>query len=145
MKSSIKISIPKPCNQKWSGMNQNGSGRFCDSCEQTVVDFTYFSNLDLKNWFAKNQGKSCGRFNPEQLNRLIINETNFSINRFKPNLIVASLIAFLSFPKLSSAQFTKPTTIQTADLKKKSHNNEVVLSDSVRTIKGRVIDKDDKI
>lgn len=144
MPANFKIKIDNPCAEKWAKMSVNAKGRFCDSCQQSVVDFTRYSDVNLKTWFIENQGKACGRFKPEQIDRLILDETRFSIKRFRPSLVAASLIAFLSFPKLSSAQITKPTTIQTDDLQRKNHSNGIVLSDSAKIIKGRVIDKDDK-
>lgn len=144
MSASFKISIDNPCSEKWAKMSVNANGRFCDSCQKSVIDFTRFSDGDLKAWFIENHGKACGRFIPEQLDRLILNETKFSIKRFRPGLVAASVITFLSFPKLSSAQITKPKTVQTDDLQRKNYNNNIVLSDSIKIIKGRVIDKDDK-
>jgi hypothetical protein len=144
MKSPIKITIPKPCNQKWSGMNQNAIGKYCDSCQQSVIDFTHFSDRELKSWFIEDQGKSCGRFKPEQLNRLILEESKFSIKKFKPSLIAASLIAFLSFPKLSIAQVVKPAIDQTDNFSTGALLKNTLLSDSVKIIRGKVIDKDDK-
>jgi hypothetical protein len=64
----MKIYIPEPCHENWSAMTPNEKGRFCGSCQKTVVDFTNFTTYDIQNYFAKHYGqKVCGRFNNEQL------------------------------------------------------------------------------
>ncbi|TBO43922.1 carboxypeptidase-like regulatory domain-containing protein [Pedobacter kyonggii] len=144
MSSNFKIQISNPCHEKWGEMIDNNTGKFCNSCQKSVVDFTDFSDRDLHSWFTENQGKSCGRFKPEQLDRLIHVKSSFAISRFKPCLIAASLFAFLSFPKLGKGEVIKPSTVQTAktitNFDKK--NQDEALSDSLRFIKGKVTDKD---
>jgi hypothetical protein len=147
MSSNFKIQISNPCHEKWGEMIDNNTGKFCNSCQKSVVDFTNFSDLDLRNWFKENQGESCGRFKPEQLDRLIHVKSNFAISRFKPSLIVASLFAFLSFPKLSSANiFSSYPTFQTDN--KKSLKDDVLkenAEDDFVTIRVKVIGKEDKL
>jgi hypothetical protein len=147
MSTNFKIQISSPCHEKWGEMIDNNTGKFCNSCQKSVVDFTHFSDRDLRNWFAANQGKCCGRFKPEQLDRLIHAKSNFAMSRFKPNLIAASLLAFLSFPKLSNATIF-PTYPTFQNDSKKSLNADVLkekLEDDFVTIRGKVIGKDDKL
>jgi hypothetical protein len=143
MPSKFKIQISNPCHEEWEGMQSLADGKFCHSCQKSVIDFTYFTDSELKRWFNENRGNSCGRFKPEQLDRLIHAKSNFAMSRFKPNLIAASLLAFLSFPKLSKGE-VKPSTVQIAktitNFDKK--NQDEALSDSLRFIKGKVTDKD---
>jgi hypothetical protein len=62
-----KISIPEPCHEDWNKMTPNEKGRFCDSCEKTIIDFTNYSKFELAKRI--NSGESiCGRFKTEQLN-----------------------------------------------------------------------------
>lgn len=62
-----KISIPEPCHEDWAKMTPNEKGRFCDSCEKTIIDFTNYSKFELAKRI--NSGESiCGRFKNEQLN-----------------------------------------------------------------------------
>jgi hypothetical protein len=146
MSSNFKIQISSPCHEKWGEMIDNNTGKFCNLCQKSVVDFTHFSDRDLYDWFIKNQNKSCGRLKPDQLDRLINVKENYTLNRFKPSLIAASLLAFLSFPKFSAAKAIKTPINQTdryhsnTSFEKKTE----VLADTLKTIKGRVIDKDDK-
>lgn len=146
MPSKFKIQISNPCHEDWGRMQAHTNGKFCGSCQKPVIDFTCFSDQELQDWFIKNEEKSCGRFKPEQLDRLIIAKENYTLSKFKPSLIAASLLAFLSFPKLSDAKVIEPPYSQT-ELYPNNTSYEkqaVILTDTLKIIKGRIIDKDDK-
>ncbi|WP_316796478.1 carboxypeptidase-like regulatory domain-containing protein [Pedobacter agri] len=146
MATSFKISVNNPCGEKWLNMQPDEVGRFCNSCQKSVTDFTQFSDQDLKDWFAKNHGSTCGRFDQNQLHKLFVNESKFSIKRFKSNLIGASLFAFLSFPKVSKATLTRPEVFQTDSFFNRPNDtfNSSILSDSLKIIKGKVSDKENQ-
>jgi len=73
----MKITIPNPCHENWDAMTPNEQGRFCGSCQKTVVDFTKFTTQDIQNYFAKHFGqKVCGRFNHQQLSAIHIQIPN---------------------------------------------------------------------
>jgi hypothetical protein len=50
-------------------MTTNEQGRFCGSCEKTVVDFTNWSDTALYDFFKNYQGSVCGRFHATQLHK----------------------------------------------------------------------------
>lgn len=64
-----KINIPKPCNQNWNSMIPNKDGKFCTSCNKTVVDFTKMENLEIQNYLIENSSKEsiCGHFKSDQI------------------------------------------------------------------------------
>ncbi len=67
----MKISIPTPCEASWQEMKPETSGRFCSSCEKTVVDFTSMNKTQIENYFLqKAQQKTCGRFLKTTFGRL---------------------------------------------------------------------------
>ena len=69
----MNINIPEPCHEDWVQMTPNEQGRFCGSCQKTVVDFTNFSAVDIQNYFTKHyEQKVCGRFKNQQLNAIDI-------------------------------------------------------------------------
>lgn len=69
---SIRINIPTPCNEGWNNMTPNERGRYCGSCQKTVVDFTNYTDEELLLFFTEHKGqKLCGHFNKYQLNREI--------------------------------------------------------------------------
>lgn len=64
-----KISIPKPCNENWNSMSPNKNGRFCSSCNKTVIDFTKMNNPEIQKYFTENSSeeKICGHFKLNQI------------------------------------------------------------------------------
>jgi hypothetical protein len=67
----IQISIPTPCHEDWNAMTPETKGRFCASCQKTVIDFSTMSDRQLAEFFKKPAGSLCGRFHTDQLNRQI--------------------------------------------------------------------------
>ena len=67
----IQLSIPAPCREDWSAMTPSEKGRFCASCNKTVVDFTTMSDRQLAAFFRQRQVHTCGRFHRDQLDRPI--------------------------------------------------------------------------
>lgn len=144
--ASFKITINDPCQEKWADMQATNSGRFCDSCQKSVIDFTQFTDADLLKWLSNNKHKACGRFVPEQLDRFITHESSFSLKWFKPGMVAAAFVALLSLPKLSIAAKAKfNSTYQTIDYNEfnKSYIDEKVAGDFV-VVRGKVIDNDDQ-
>jgi hypothetical protein len=70
-KLNLKLSIQKPCKQEWDGMTPNTTGRYCDSCNKTVVDFSNFTDKELVDFFKNATGEICGRVSSTQCNRLM--------------------------------------------------------------------------
>jgi hypothetical protein len=99
MSKSVQIHIPQPCHENWQHMTPKEQGRFCGSCQKTVVDFSSMSDKELLNYFTKAGGQStCGRFANDQLNRKIQPATNkkrFSLT-YVWNLLVATVLIFES-------------------------------------------------
>lgn len=67
----IQLSIPKPCHENWDAMKPEERGRFCGSCQKTVIDFSRMSDRELISFFNKPSSSMCGRFLPAQLDRVI--------------------------------------------------------------------------
>lgn len=65
----IHLSIPKPCHENWDAMTQVDKGKFCASCQKTVIDFTAMSDRQLAEFFKKPPASVCGRVYNDQLNR----------------------------------------------------------------------------
>ena len=73
MSNKFQIDIPKPCHESWDKMNPVEQGRFCNSCQKAVVDFTGMSDSQLVAFFKKpSTGSVCGRFENDQLGREIL-------------------------------------------------------------------------
>lgn len=69
MPKSIQLNIAEPCHENWHNMTQQQQGRFCGSCQKTVVDFTMMSDQEVLNYFLKADHNVCGRFADDQLNK----------------------------------------------------------------------------
>jgi hypothetical protein len=65
----INLSIPKPCHENWDKMTPSDKGRFCGSCQKTVVDFTSMSDRQIAEFFKRPTGSVCGHFHADQLQR----------------------------------------------------------------------------
>jgi hypothetical protein len=93
----MKIYIPEPCHESWGAMSPNEQGRFCGSCQKTVVDFTKFNTQDIQNYFAKHYGqKVCGRFKNEQLTPINIQIPN-TVFSYLPTSRKFALALFIVF------------------------------------------------
>ncbi|MBS1781274.1 MAG: hypothetical protein JST70_18250 [Bacteroidetes bacterium] len=72
MSKPIQINIPNPCHEDWNKMTPAEQGRFCNSCQKTVVDLRNYSDTQLYNYIQQHKGESiCGRLYATQLNRSI--------------------------------------------------------------------------
>jgi hypothetical protein len=73
MRNKLHLHIPIPCHEEWNDMKPVQEGRFCLSCQKSVVDFTNMSDTEIVNYFKKpSVGSVCGRFQEHQLNRDIL-------------------------------------------------------------------------
>ena len=72
MPETIHLSIDNPCSENWDQMSPEQQGRFCASCNKTVVNFAQMTDQDVLTWLARNQGPTCGRFRQDQLQRPLI-------------------------------------------------------------------------
>lgn len=68
----IHLSIPRPCHENWEAMTPTEKGKFCASCQKTVVDFTSMSDRQIAEFFKKPASSVCGRAHNDQLNRDIL-------------------------------------------------------------------------
>lgn len=93
-----KITIPEPCRQNWDTMLPNDTGRYCNSCEKSVIDFTAKSDEEIQLYFINNFIQPvCGRFKNTQIQRIVIDlpQNIFSIQMpLWMRILIACLIIF---------------------------------------------------
>lgn len=130
MKHKIQISIPEPCHEGWQNMTPVEKGRFCASCQKTVLDFTNLSDKEIINLVPKND-TLCGRINVSQLNRNLIT-TKRTFNYF--GYFATSVLAFLGLGTSAIVAQEKPIVEQT-DLK---YLNKTIDSKKKITVTGVV-------
>ena len=73
MTKKYQISVPEPCHEDWNSMTPEQSGRFCNSCSKSVVDFTKMLPQAVQEFFITNTDENiCGRFQLKQLDTITI-------------------------------------------------------------------------
>jgi len=93
MSKSIQLQIADPCHENWYNMTANEQGRFCQSCQKTVVDFTSISDKEIVEYFSNASTGLCGRFMNDQLNRRIRPEPKKKMSfAYLWNLLVATVL-----------------------------------------------------
>lgn len=151
----IQLTIPTPCQQRWQDMKLAGSGRFCDSCQKTVVDFAAMTDQQIGAYFSNKPQHVCGRFTVSQLNRDVViakNAPNSAMKQRWLGLMTAGLLTWSTAqgqsPQLPdnsvlvSARIIpeSPTTINLIEQHVTSTSE-----DSTWVITGQVIAENDKI
>ncbi|MNK05440.1 hypothetical protein D3C87_233220 [compost metagenome] len=105
---SIKYSIQNPCDESWNDMTPETNGRFCGSCEKSVVDFTRMPDFSIVSYLEKHKNeKVCGRFTKPQLDRVYQLNQPASVPVFDLRAIVLGL-ALTTFSAVHSFAQTEP-------------------------------------
>ena len=145
MAKKFQLQIPEPCHEDWNKMIPGEKGRFCDSCQKTVHDFTGMSDAQLVAFFKKpSTGSLCGRFMDDQLDRNIEIPGKripwlkyffqFTIPIFLTSLKVQSQVNL----SLKEKSFSTPTLSKTSDV---FMVGKTLLANDSKKISGRVIDE----
>lgn len=71
---SIQLQIPEPCHENWNAMTPVEKGRFCASCQKTVIDFTGKSDAQIIQFFKRKPENVCAHLHADQLNRDLVVE-----------------------------------------------------------------------
>jgi hypothetical protein len=71
MPNNIQVHIAEPCHENWNNMSKAEQGRFCQSCQKTVTDFTLMSDREILAQLSGKSDSTCGRFTNDQLNRAL--------------------------------------------------------------------------
>lgn len=67
MKTTLSISVKKPCSENFTNFNTTKKGGFCMSCEKEVIDFRKLPNEELVDYFKNASKETCGIFTASQL------------------------------------------------------------------------------
>jgi CarboxypepD_reg-like domain len=105
-KKQLTLSIPTPCKEDWNAMTPDRNGKFCASCQKTVVDFTRMSDAEIFRYFDTFKGNTCGNFTAKQLSTPIIEPLVL-----KPNNRWAWALSALLLPSVALSQTLKRTEI----------------------------------
>ena len=146
MKNAIRISVKKPCTEKFENFSKTPAGGFCGSCQKEVIDFTTMTSKELLKHFNNTKEVTCGRFKPSQL------KTHGSIMNTKTNTSFASRgIAVMGFSLLSLCGVSNMQAQEVAGNDKTTPTELNILGEAVvmgkiaiekYTVSGTVIDEE---
>ena len=83
MSQHLRLHVPVPCHESWNNMSVESEGRFCSSCQKTVIDFTAMSDQEIIQYFKNAKGNTCGRFLEDQLGKRYTLDSKRRLNWFK--------------------------------------------------------------
>jgi hypothetical protein len=142
MKTSLNLSIAKPCSENWNTFTPSEKGRFCGSCSKVVLDFTTAGDEEILNFLQNKPTHVCGRFKGNQL------KTYATIEPLKVTtglaLLKAGVLSLLLMliGKPGVAQKT-PTPIFYTTIAHSSEKKFDTAVDSDYTVKGVVTSEED--
>jgi len=129
MDKYFSIKIPEPCHQGWDTMSPREKGRFCGSCNKTVVDFTKMDTYQIQDFLIQNKDQRiCGHIKQSQLDsinlRIPLNLIQQKHNVYKSFFLAAMIVMGTSLFSCSSksGQSQKIDSIEVVDTTK----NEVI-------------------
>lgn len=145
MPANILLQVPEPCHEDWKNMTAIEQGRFCQSCQKTVTDFSLMTDKEILLYLSSKGTVVCGRFTNDQLNR------NLAANHKKKfswayiwNIVLATFLTTSAVHAQS-----KPAPIKkTSDSKNTKSPNEgeligtinFIMPDQLALVEGVVID-----
>ena len=106
-KKFITVTLPEPCAEDWEQMQPNGCGKFCASCQKTVIDFSLMPNENMARILSNNPTGLCGHFSEAQLNKpfeIVPLGKNKSYFRIGKRIAAALLLVPTLAPNLLFAQ-----------------------------------------
>jgi len=91
-------------------MTPNEKGRFCQSCQKSVVDIQSWSDEKLLNFLSESKGKACIKASKHQLDRPLIHAPS---SRLKWNAYIGGFLAlFITSAVPAQSNCLPPTKVQ---------------------------------
>jgi len=132
MPSTPGIKLTFSCKQDLDAMETTCNGRFCDSCNSEVFDFTGHSINEIKR-IREEKGEMCGMFRPEQLDPdLIPIEFNF-LQKARYFILAGTTFLGLELTQVSAQVQDRSKIENTLDTCKDRDEFTEAKSDSVTT------------
>ncbi|MBA9078502.1 carboxypeptidase-like regulatory domain-containing protein [Rufibacter quisquiliarum] len=140
---ALTVSIPTPCQEDWTAMTPHSQGRYCQSCQKTVVDFTTMTDAEVVHWLGKQKGETCGRFKNKQLERELM-PTPISQNKWTWKAAALGVLVWISAKDTHAKEKPPTSTFQqthlSSDIPSPNQPNEYFSSDSTLILKGQILD-----
>jgi hypothetical protein len=108
---TIQINVPHPCHERWDAMTENSSGRHCNSCQKTVIDFSTWSDAQLFGFFSDGTKRNvCGRFQATQINKPIHIPYQPHSRLYRMTVALGLTLLFVQTPHLLAQTIPPPTS-----------------------------------
>ena len=132
-----KLHIPKPCHENWEMMTLAERGRFCQSCQKHVMDFSGKSKEEIIETLLHISEPVCGRISRKHV-AITLPKRKRTIAR-----LLTSLLAFLGISTLFSTNkaYAQDTSPGLPDIKNEQDSLSA-LTDTLHTIKGVLKNKE---
>jgi hypothetical protein len=124
------IDIPDPCRQSWHDMKATAEGRYCNSCEKTVIDFTVMTNKEIITFLAS-RSNICGRLYSSQMESI-----NTSVRSNKNSFSGKTLIAAISLISVFNQVKAESKIIQAVEQRA---NSDIHKRPTHKTLHGRCL------
>jgi hypothetical protein len=114
MLKSLQLKIDEPCHENWQAMTPNEQGRFCGSCQKTVVDFSVMTDQEILDYISKASHDMCGRLSKDQVNkeiRMPKKKKRFSLT-YLWNVLLATLLFTKANAQVTPVKNKKPTVVK---------------------------------
>jgi len=110
----LRVSIPEPCHEDWNLMTTvDERHRHCAACDRTLTDFSAMSDPEIASHLRRHEGKLCGRFRKDQLERRIYPHPPRRYAGLRA--IAASAAMLLSVPVAAQMGTTEPVEQRVGD------------------------------
>lgn len=118
---TYSLSIPEPCNENWQHMQPLDLGRYCNSCNKIVTDFTNMNEKEIANFFKQRPQKVCGRFTNTQLQKTYTSSVITVLPLYKrvSRYLISLMLSSTAFEK-ANAQEPVEISVQSDSLIKDS-------------------------
>jgi len=100
MSVKTKIHIENPCAESWQKMSPDKDGRFCNSCNKVVVDFSHKSINEIQNYLSISP--VCGRYSLRHTTAAgkwenFLNAIEITLSKYKLQKVALFLITIMLF------------------------------------------------
>jgi hypothetical protein len=80
-------------NQFWDEMKPNETGRLCQKCDKTIIDFSKMSFTEIAFKMSETNEATCGFYLPEQINEIKKSRNNIPLSIGLTTLIASTSLA----------------------------------------------------
>jgi len=135
----MKITVDRPCHESWENMLPDQLGKYCLSCQKSVVDFTAWTDAQVIAFFRDRSGGICGRFTRDQLGHVLKSERPPTFAARAAAVLLAGALSSTSFSTTHAASVA-PHVSNTGQLD--VHRTAGQPKAPGDTLRGRIIDKE---